>query len=209
MRLIIVDDHAIVRKGLIQILTMEETLPLSDIDEAESAPELFSKLREKNYDLVILDISMPGRDGLDILKELKTDYPKLPVLMLSTFSEDQYAVRSLKAGAAGYIRKSRDPGELVNAIKAVYSGRKYFSTETAEKLLDLDREQMPHEVLSDREYQIMKMIAVGKTQKEIAEDLFLSIKTVSTYRRRILDKMNFESNHEITEYCLSNELIQK
>ncbi len=207
LRMIIADDHAIVRKGLVQILEIEENLELSRIDEADSGLELLEKLRRDKYDLIILDISMPGKDGLETLKDLRNEHPMIPVLILSTHSEEQYAIRVLKAGAMGYVRKNNQIDELVTAIQTVTNGRRYFSPEVTEKILAMDSRKLPHEILSDREFQVMTMLAKGKTQKEIAEEIFLSIKTVSTYRKRILEKMNMKSNHELTEYTLSNRLI--
>jgi len=208
MNLIIADDHEIVRKGIVQLLYMEERLGIRNIDEASSGEELLSKIRKNHYEIVILDISMPGMGGLEALKEIVAGYPAIPVLILSTHSEEQYAIRVLKAGARGYVRKSSGTEELVKAIEKILSGRKYFSESVAEKLLDIGRKNMPHEVLSDREYQIMVNIAIGKTQKQIADELSLSIKTISTYRKRILDKMSFQDNNDIFRYCSNHGLIE-
>lgn len=205
--IIIVDDHAIVRRGLVQILEIEESLSLKSIDEAESGIELLEKARKKDYDLVILDISMPGMGGLETLKELKSYNSDIPVLVLSTHREEEYAIRMLKAGASGYIRKSNRPEELVKAINQVSQGKKYFSPQLAEKLFEMDEQKLPHELLSDREFEILKMIAIGKTQKEISEELYLSIKTISTYRRRVLDKMDLTTNEELIAYARSHNLI--
>jgi len=208
MNLIIADDHEIVRKGIVQLLYMEERLGIRNIDEASSGEELLSKIRKNNYEIVILDISMPGMGGLEALKEIVVGYPNIPVLILSTHSEDQYAIRVLKAGARGYVRKSSGTEELVKAIEKILSGRKYFSESVAEKLLDIGRKNMPHEILSDREYQIMVNIAIGKTQKQIADELSLSIKTISTYRKRILDKLGFQDNNDIFKYSSNHGLIE-
>jgi DNA-binding NarL/FixJ family response regulator len=161
-------------------------------------------------DLVVLDIAMPGRGGLDILKEIKTQMPRLPVLMLSMYPEEQYAIRVLKSGASGYLTKESAPAELVKAIQQISQGRKYISPYLAEKLaidLEVSTDKLPHELLSDREYQVMCMIASGKTLKEIAAGLSLSIKTISTYRSRILEKMNMKTNAELTHYAIKNRLV--
>lgn len=208
MNLIIADDHEIVRKGIVQLLYMEDRLGIRNIDEASSGEELLSKIRKNDYDIVVLDISMPGMGGLEALKEIVALYPDIPVLILSTHSEEQYAIRVLKAGAKGYVRKSSGTEELVKAIERIMSGRKYFSESVAEKLLDIGDKSMPHELLSDREYQIMINIAIGKTQKQIADELSLSIKTISTYRKRILDKMDLRDNNDIFKYASNHGLIE-
>ncbi len=206
LKIIIADDHAIVRKGLVQILALESSLEFSLIDEAESGDELLSKVRKNEYDLIILDLSMPGKSGLDTLKEIKIEKPNIPILILTTYSEEQYAIRVLRAGASGYVRKTNSPNELMKSIKSLTQGRKYFSQEVAEKILDIGEKKLPHETLSDREHQILCMLAISKTQKEIAEELCLSIKTISTYRKRILEKMGMKNNNELTEYCIQNKL---
>jgi DNA-binding NarL/FixJ family response regulator len=163
-----------------------------------------------DFDLIVLDIAMPGRGGLDVLKEIKNKKPRLPVLILSMYPEDQYAVRVLKAGASGYMTKESAPHELINAIKQISKGKKYVSPSLAEKLaldLEITTGRPSHESLSDREYQVMCMIASGKTLKEIAEKLSLSIKTISTYRSRILEKMNMKSNAELTHHAIKNRLV--
>ena len=171
---------------------------------------LISKIREKNFDVVILDITMPHMDGLDVLKQLKIEKPKLPVIVLSIHPEDQYALRVLKAGASGYVTKASAPDELINAIRKVHRGGKYISPSIAEKLafqLDANFEEMPHEALSDREYQVLCMLASGKTVTEIADELALSVKTVSTYRSRILEKMDMKNNAELIHYAVQNKLV--
>lgn len=208
MNLIIADDHEIVRKGIVQLLYMEDRLGIRNIDEASSGEELLSKIRKNDYDIVVLDISMPGMGGLEALKEIVALYTAIPVLILSTHSEEQYAIRVLKAGAKGYVRKSSGTEELVKAIERIMAGRKYFSESVAEKLLDIGNKNMPHEILSDREYQIMINIAMGKTQKQIADELSLSIKTISTYRKRILDKMGLHDNNDIFKYASNHGLIE-
>lgn len=209
IRLLITDDHAVVRKGIQQILA--ETEEPIQADEAANGQEALEKVRKTEYDLVLLDVSMPGRDGLEILKELKSLKPKLAVLMLSMYPEEQYALRALRSGASGYLTKESAPDELVVAIKKVTSGGKYVSSSLAESLahkLKDDSNKPPHELLSDREYQIMSMIASGKTPKGIADELCLSIKTISTYRARLLQKMRMKSNAELTRYALENKLVR-
>jgi two-component system invasion response regulator UvrY len=208
IRLLIGDDHAIVRKGMKQILA--ETRDIVVADEAGNGRDVLEMVRKNDYDMVLLDISMPGRDGLEVLKELKNQRPKLPVLMLSMYPEEQYAVRSLRSGASGYLTKDSAPDELIAAIRKVSSGGKYVSASLAEKLahkLDVDVEKPLHEELSDREYQVMCMIASGKTVKEIGEQLSLSVKTVSTYRSRILAKMRMKGNADLTRYAIENRLV--
>ncbi|HSB78969.1 MAG TPA: response regulator transcription factor [Candidatus Methylomirabilis sp.] len=208
IRILIVDDHTVVRRGLKQILT-EET-DMSVVGEAHNAQEMLALVRKLPCDVIVADISMPGRSGLDVLKELKQDRPKLPVLVLSMHPEDQYAVRALKLGASGYMTKESAPEELVKAIRKVVSGGRYVSPSLAEKLaLDLavDTDRSPHESLSEREHQVFTMIASGKTVKEIADELALSVKTISTYRTRILEKMAMKNNAELIHYAISNRLV--
>ncbi len=208
IRLLVADDHAIVRKGIEQII--DETPDIRVADQACNGQEALDKVLKNDYDLVLLDISMPGRDGLEILKELKNQRPKLNVLMLSMYPEEQYAVRALRSGASGYLTKESAPDELIDAIRKVSSGHKYVSESLAEKLADelSDRGDQPlHRKLSDREYRIMCMMASGKKQAEIADELSLSIKTVSTYRTRLLKKMNMKTNSEITRYAIENKLV--
>jgi DNA-binding NarL/FixJ family response regulator len=179
-------------------------------DEAENGQEVLEFTRKKEYDLILLDISMPGRSGLEILKELKSEKPKLPVLILSIYPEEQYAVRAFRAGASGYLTKASAPHELIKAIRKISQGGRYISSSLAEKLtyyLDVDAAKPPHEMLSDREYQVMLMIASGKTVKEIAEELCLSVKTISTYRTHIIEKMKVKNNAEITLYAIQNKLV--
>jgi DNA-binding NarL/FixJ family response regulator len=208
IKILIADDHAIVREGLKQILS--ESADLSVVDEAGTGQEVLDKISKNDLDLVILDIAMPGRGGLDILKEIKTQKPRLAVLMLSMYPEEQYAVRVLKSGASGYLTKESAPGELVRAIRQISQGKKYISPSLAEKLavdLEIGPGKPSHETLSDREYQVMCMIASGNTLKEIADGLSLSIKTISTYRSRILEKMNMKTNAELTHYAIKNNLV--
>ncbi|HKZ57082.1 MAG TPA: response regulator transcription factor [Thermodesulfovibrionales bacterium] len=208
MKILIADDHAVVREGLKQILSESPDMVVAA--EASTGPEVLEKIGKDDFDLVVLDIAMPGRGGLDILKEIKNKKPRLPVLILSMYPEEQYAVRVLKAGASGYMTKESAPHELVKAIQQISKGKKYVSPSLAEKLaldLEITTGRPPHESLSDREYQVMCMIASGKTLKEIAEKLSLSIKTISTYRSRILEKMNMKSNAELTHHAIKNRLV--
>jgi DNA-binding NarL/FixJ family response regulator len=209
IRLLVVDDHAVVRKGIEQIIA--ETGDIVVAGEARNGQEALERILKNDYDLVVLDVSLPGKGGLEILKELKSCRPKLAVLMLSMFPEEQYAVRSLRSGASGYLTKESAPDELIAAIRKISSGGKYVSASLAERLasrLDHNRpDESFHEQLSDREYQIMCMIATGKTQTQIANELSLSIKTVSTYRTRILKKMSMKNNAEITRYAIENGLV--
>ncbi len=206
--IIIVDDHPIVRQGLKQILSEEPDM--ATFGEAKNSQEVLDLIRKQDWDAVVLDITMPGRGGLDILREIKHERPKLPVLMLSIHPEDQYAVRALKAGASGYLNKESAPEELVRAIRKILRGGKYISPTLAEKMafnLETETDRPAHEALSDREYQVMLMIASGKTTSVIAEEMSLSIKTVSTYRSRILEKMKMKSNVDLTYYVIKNNLI--
>lgn len=208
IKILIADDHAIVRRGLKQIIS--ENSDMTVAGEASDGQAVMDKVRKDHYDLVLLDISMPGRTGLDILKELKTDHPKLPILILSMYPEEQYAVRVLRAGASGYLTKDSAPDELITAIRRVLSGKKYVTASLAEKLavdLDISSRKQMHESLSDREYQVMCMIASGKPVGEIAEKLSLSVKTISTYRSRILEKMKMKNNAELTYYAIQNKLV--
>ncbi len=208
IRILVVDDHAIVREGLKQILSDVNGMSVSD--EAAGGQEALAKIRSAAFDVILLDISLPGRSGLEILKEIRAEQPKLPVLILSMHAEEQYAIRSLRAGASGYLTKASAPDELIGAIRKVSCGRKYVSAFLAEKLaleLDADAQKPPHETLSDREYQVMLMLASGKTVKEIANELCLSVKTISTYRSRLMDKMNMKKNAELTLYAVRNRLV--
>lgn len=208
IKVLITDDHAVVRKGLKQII--DETPGMLAVDEAASGHEAMEKIRKNAYDVVLLDIAMPGKSGLDTLKELKLERPSLPVLILTIYPEEQYALRVLKAGAAGYLTKESAPAELVTAIKKVSEGGRYISPSLAEKLafnIGTDTDIDPHEKLSDREYQVMCMIASGKTVSDIADEMSLSVKTISTYRTRILEKMGMKNNAEMTHYAIKKELV--
>jgi len=208
IKILIADDHAVVREGLKQIIS--ETSDMIVADEADNGQDVLDKVSEQNFDVVLLDITMPGRSGLDVLKQLKSKKPKLPVLMLSVHPEEQYAVRTLKSGADGYLTKGSATDELIAAIRKISQGKKYISSSLAEKLafdLDLDHEKPRHEMLSDREYQVMSMIASGKSVKEIADELSLSVQTISTYRSRILEKMKMKNNAEIIYYAVKQGLV--
>jgi len=209
IRVLIADDHAVVRQGLRQILT--ETSDMSVAGEAANGLEALERARAADYDVLVLDITMPGRSGFDILKELRAEQPKLPVLILSMHAEEQIAVRLLKAGAAGYLNKESAPDELVKAIRKVVSGGRYVSPALAEKLafeIDSDSDRLLHDSLSDREFQVLRLLASGQTVKEIAAELLLSVKTISTYRARILAKLNFSTNAELIHYAIQNQLIE-
>ncbi|MFQ5841653.1 MAG: response regulator [Thermodesulfobacteriota bacterium] len=208
IKVLIADDHAVVRRGLKQILA--ETRDLVVAGEAVNGNQVLDRVRTDDLDVVVLDITMPGRSGLDILKVLRHERYKLPVLVLSIHSEDEYAVRVLKAGASGYMTKESAPDELVKAIRKVVAGGKYVSPYLAEQLaFDLGRDfgEPPHKALSDREYEVMCMIASGKTVTEICKELSLSIKTISTYRARILEKMRMRKNAELIHYAVKNGLV--
>jgi two-component system invasion response regulator UvrY len=208
IEILIADDHPIVREGFKQVIS--ETDDMIVADEASNGQEVLAFVRKREYDLILLDISMPGRSGLEVLKELKGEYQKIPVLILSIYPEEQYAVRAFRAGAAGYLTKASAPNELISAIRKIVHGGRYVSESLAEKLtyyLDQDISKPPHDQLSDREYQVMLMLGSGKTVKEIAEILFLSVKTISTYRSHILEKMKMKNNAEITLYVVKNKLI--
>ncbi len=205
---LIADDHAILRRGLKEIL--EDDLQDAIYGEAGNAQQVLAEVQRYEWDLVILDITMPGRSGLDVLRDLKQLRPDLPVLVLSMHPEDQYAKRVLKAGAAGYMNKETAPKELVKAVGKVLSGGRYVSAALAEKLasdLSADTERLSHERLSDREFEVLRMIASGKTISQIAEELHLSVTTVSTHRARILEKMGMANNAELMRYAMRNGLI--
>jgi DNA-binding NarL/FixJ family response regulator len=209
LRCLIADDHAIVRRGLRHLL--REQGDIAEPGEASNAREVVERVRNEEWDLVILDINMPGANGPDVLLQIKRLRPELPVLILSSHPEDQFAVRMLQAGASGYLNKETAPEELVVAVRRVLQGRKYVSTNLAEQLaaaLDSGSPgRPPHEGLSHREFQVLRLIGAGKTVSEIATALHLSVKTVSTYRARILEKMNMKTNAELTVYTVRNGLV--
>jgi two-component system invasion response regulator UvrY len=209
MRILIADDHAVVRLGLKKILT--EAFKRAYIGEATNSQEALERVWKEPWDVVILDLTMPGRSGLEVLKEIKRERPRLPVLILSMHPEDQFAVRLLKAGASGYMTKESAPEELVGAVKKAVAGGRYVSIGLAEKLASLvarDVHAAPHESLSDREFLILRLIASGKAVGAIARDLSLSVKTVSTYRARVLLKMSMANNSELIHYCFQNQLVE-
>jgi two-component system, NarL family, invasion response regulator UvrY len=208
MRILIADDHAIVRRGLKEILL--EEYPSAFIGDAGDAEELLKKVFMEGWDLIISDVSMPGRSGLDALKQIKQAFPKLPVLIMSIYSEDQYAVRAFRAGASGYFNKNSIHEELFKAVESVRKGKKYITPAVAEKLAEsfpMDGTTQPHQLLSDREFEVFKLLASGKTVSEIALQISLSSNTVSTYRSRILEKMNLHSNNELIRYALEQNLL--
>ncbi len=207
LRILVADDHEVVRKGLVKVLA--ESLQPVEIHEAGNGLEAVSKVRKGEYDLVVLDLKMPGKSGLDALKEIKQHQPKLPAIILSMHPEEQFAIRAMRAGASGYLTKECAGDELVLAIRKALRGEKYISGSLAQILaegLDIDQEKPPHETLSDREYQVMLMIASGKPVGAIAKELCLSVKTISSYRANILLKTRMKNNSEITHYVIQNKL---
>jgi DNA-binding NarL/FixJ family response regulator len=207
-KILIADDHSAIRAGVKQICTSE--FPSLQFGEAVNGTEVFQKLKESDWDILILDIDLPGRSGLDILKQIKTEKIKVPVLMFSFHSEVQIALRALKIGASGYLSKEAADMELIKAINKIMDGKKYVSQSFSEKLLDMldeNSSKEPHELLSDREYQTLLLIASGKTVSNIAEILCLSPHTISTYRARILEKMRMKNNAELTTYAISQQLV--
>ena len=202
------DDHTVVRRGLKQILL--EAFPSAIIEEVTDAESLLKKVFAQSWDVVISDISMPGRSGLEVLQQIKQQYPKLPVLILSVYPEEQYALRVLKAGASGYLNKDSAPEQLVAAVNRVMLGKKYITPTIAEKLansLDHDLNKLSHEYLSDREFEVLKLIAGGQAVSDIASKLSLSVTTISTYRSRIMSKMGLKSNAELIFYAIENKLV--
>ena len=210
IRILLADDHAVVRRGISQILSDNEDMTV--VGEAANAGELMRLLRSHECDVLVLDISMPGKNGIEALKTIKKEWPRLQVLMLSMHPEDQMAVRAIRAGASGYLTKNSSPERVVDAVRRLAAGKKYITEELAEALadaLDLDGDQAPHDLLSDREFQTLQLIASGKTLNEIAESLCISPKTVSVYRARLLEKMRLKNNAELTHYALKSGLIEK
>ena len=209
IKIIIADDHPLFRRGLKHAL--EETPDIEVIGEASNGDNLLSMIKSNNLDMVLLDISMPGKSGLDLLKQLKSEYSKLPILILSVYPEEQYAVRFIKAGASGYLTKESAAEKLAEAIRKIAAGGKYASTAIIEKLaFDFSDSDKPlHETLSDREYQVFGMISIGKSLTEIGVDLSLSVKTISTHRTRILEKMKMKKNAELIHYAITRDLLEK
>lgn len=208
IKILIADDHPVVREGLKGIIARASDMQVGG--EALNGQEVLQKVAEEEWDVVVLDIGMPGRDGLEVLKDIHGEKPELPVLMLSMYPEDQVAVRALKAGAAGYMSKETAPKELVNALRKIHAGGKYVSATLAEKLaagLEEHAQAAPHELLSNREFQVLRLIASGKEAQEIAEELFISVKTVRTYRDRIQEKLNLKNDVELAHYAIQHRLL--
>jgi two-component system, NarL family, invasion response regulator UvrY len=209
IRVLIADDHAIVRRGLKQIVS--DASDLQVVAEADDYPEIMRQLRERAVDVLVLDIGLPTKNGLEVLKIVRKELPRLQVLMLTTYPESQYALRAMRAGAAGYLTKDSAPDRLVEAIRRLGEGRKYITPEIAEALalhMDQDTSRLPHERLSDREFETLRLIASGKMLSEIAEEMRLSPKTVSVYRARLLEKMELKNNAEMTHYALKHRLTE-
>lgn len=208
IKIFIADDHTLIREGIKKLLAQESDIKL--VGETSNPFEIVDQIKTNKCDILILDLSMPGKSGLDVLKEIKIQMPQVKVLIMTMMHEDQFAKRTLKAGASGYITKDRAGEELVTAIRRVASGKKYVTQSLAEKLVDdLDdkAEKSPHEILSDREFQILKMMAKGIAQTDIANELSISISTVNTYRSRIFEKLNLHSNTELIHFAFQNNLI--
>jgi DNA-binding NarL/FixJ family response regulator len=208
IRILIVDDHVMFREGLKQILAKHSDMKV--IDEAGNSQEARAKIHQHKFDVILLDISLPGRSGADLLSEIKKEKPELAVLVVSMHPEDQYAVRMMKAGASGYVTKESAPEELISAIRKVAIGGRYISSKLAEEMavaLDTNTPKLPHQLLSNREFLVMRMLASGKSLKEIADELSLSEKTVTTYRARVLEKMKLRNNVELTIYAIENRLL--
>jgi two-component system, NarL family, invasion response regulator UvrY len=208
LRILVTDDHPVVRQGIMRII--EDTPDMKVTGEAESGYELLRKIKEQDYDLILMDISMPGSDGLEVIREVKKIKPRIPVLILTIHPEKYYGLRMLQAGASGYLTKQNAPFELIEAIRKVSQGSMYISNSLAQLLVAAkkDGEEKPgHEKLSDREYQVMNMIAAGKKVKTIADELCISVKTIHVHRRHILEKLNMTSNAEIIHYAIQNGLL--
>ena len=208
IRILIVDDHVMFREGLKQILAKHSDMRV--VDEAGSSQEAMEKVLRHKLDVILLDISLPGRNGPELLSEIKKNKSDVAVLVLSMHPEDQYAIRMMKAGALGYMTKESAPEELISAIRKVATGRRYISSKLAEEMavaLDTNTAKLPHQLLSNREFQVMRMLASGKTLKDIADEIMISEKTVTTYRARILEKMKLKNNTEITIYAIENKLL--
>jgi DNA-binding NarL/FixJ family response regulator len=209
IKILIADDHPVVREGLKQIIAPAAGMKVGG--EALNGQEVMEKIAAEEWDVIVLDIGMPGRDGLEVLKDIHREQPDLPVLVLSMYPEEQVAIRALKAGAAGYMNKETAPKELVNAIKKIHDGGKYVSAALAEKLasqFDAHAASAPHESLSDREFQVFRLLASGKEVNEIAEQLFISVKTVRTYRDRIHEKLHLKNDVELARYAMQHGLAE-
>jgi DNA-binding NarL/FixJ family response regulator len=208
IQVLVADDHPLIRSGLRHVLEQEPEF--GEPGEAGDSDQVLERLEERSWDVVVLDIAMPGRNGLETLSEIRKRRPSLPVLILSMHSEEQYAIRAIKAGASGYLTKTNAATELLRAIRLVLSGKKYVSPGLAEvlaHLIESGEQRPPHEALSDREYHVVCAIASGKSVSQIAEEASLSVKTVSTYRARALEKMNMRTNAELTRYAIHNGLV--
>ena len=208
-KILIVEDHPIYRRGVRDILTANRNF--AHVEEAEDANRAAELLRKERWDAMVLDISLPGKSGLEFLKEVKLAYPKLPVLILSFYSEDQYALRMLRAGASGYLTKNRTPEELIGALTRLLQGKKYISASIAEKVLaqlEPGADKPAHEILSDREFEVLKLIAQGTAPRDICLQLSISPRTVSTYRARLLQKLKFKNNAQLVQYAITNKLIE-
>lgn len=209
VRALIADDHAVVRRGL-QVL-LAEAREISAIGEASTAKQTLERLRSEPWDVLILDINLPDGSGLDVLQQVKQEFPAIPVLILTIYGEEQFAARALRAGAAGYVTKETAAEELVGAIRKVVDGGRYVSQAFAERLISLtdgQTERQPHELLSDREFQVFRTLASGRTVSQVAETLHLSVKTISTYRARIMNKMGLKTNAELTVYAVRNGIVE-
>jgi len=209
IRAIVADDHAVVRRGLRELLA--ESSEVTVIGEAGTARETLEQVRNGKWDVLVLDINLPDGSGLDVLRQVKQEYPQLPVLILTIYAEEQFAVRALRAGAAGYLTKESAPEELLDAIRKVVHGGRYISPALAERLAllaDPQAERQPHETLSDREFQVFRTLASGRTVSQVADALHLSVKTVSTYRARVLEKMGLQTNAELTMYAVRNGIVE-
>ena len=204
-KIILADDHSFIRLGLIQIL--KDEYPAATVKEVSDGAALVKEVTINDYDLVISDLDMPGRSGLEALEQIKLIKPDLPVLILSIYPEDLYAIRVLKAGASGYLNKNSAPEELIIAIQRITMGKKYITQEIAEKLVDSRYNKKPHELLSNREFEIFKLIALGKSPGQIADILSLALSTVSTHRSKIMDKLNFTTSSELTRYAIAHQII--
>ncbi|HNU87279.1 MAG TPA: response regulator transcription factor [Ferruginibacter sp.] len=204
-RIILADDHSFVRLGIIQIL--KDEYPYAEIMQVGDAESLIKEVARNQWDLVITDLDMPGRSGLEALEQIKLLRPELPVLILSIYPEDLYAIRVLKAGASGYLNKNSAPDELIVAIQRIALGKKYITSEIAEKFLDNDSDKKPHELLSNREFEVFKLLASGKTVSQVAEMLSIALTTVSTHRSRVMEKLNLSTNSDLTRYAISNHII--
>ncbi|MEX1139193.1 MAG: response regulator transcription factor [Bacteroidota bacterium] len=208
-RVLVADDHGVVRRGISQIL--EETPDFRAEGEATNAEELLGILGSGKWDALILDLNMPGRGGLDVLKDIRRRWPRIPVLVLSMHDEKQFAARVIKSGASGYMNKESAPIELINALRKIVTGGKYISNAVAETLatnLQQNQTGSPHSLLSNREFEVLRLIASGKTVSEIAKKISLSAKTVSTYRQRLMEKMGMKTNAELTRYAIENKLVE-